>query len=398
MSGVEIHANVAATLLSTQFLRQAPTTAQLVLVLGVALLVALLAARLPVWLASASTVGLLGMSVLAGLWVLFAFGVQVPLANPVLGGVLAFSGVVAWRVAVEQRQARALQRALASVIPPGVAQQIARAPERVKLGGERRTLTLLFTDLQGFTSFSETVEANVISRMLSEYLAAMTAVVFEYGGTLDKFIGDALMAFWNAPLDDAEHARHGCEAALAMQAALHILNEKWSDRALPAQMMRIGMHTGPVSVGNMGTPRRFAYTAVGDSVNLAARLEPLNTEYGTWLCVSQATVEAAGSGFLVRFLDLVAVKGKAVPVAVYELLGRADDAELQACWAPLLEPYHQGIRLYRARQFGAARVCFEAALRVRADAPSALYVARCDAMAADPPPPEWNGIYVMEHK
>jgi adenylate cyclase len=336
--------------------------------------------------------------VVAGLWALFAFGLQLPLANPVLGGALAFTGVVAWRVGIEQRQARALQRALASVIPPGVAQQIARAPERVHLGGERRTLTLLFTDLQGFTSFSETIEAELVSRIVTEYLAEMASVVFDHGGTVDKFIGDSVMAFWNAPLDDVEHARHACECALALCAALDKLNVHWTEQGMRTHRMRIGINTGPVSVGNMGTRRRFAYTAVGDSVNLAARLEPLNDEYGTRICLSQATVDAAGSGFLVRLLDLVAVKGKTVPVAVYELLGRADDAQLQACWAPVLEPYHQGVRLYRARQFEQARKQFEMALTLRDDAPSALYVRRCSILEMDPPPDDWNGVYVMQHK
>ncbi|HEY3057661.1 MAG TPA: adenylate/guanylate cyclase domain-containing protein [Chloroflexota bacterium] len=398
MPGVEIHANVAATLLSTQFLRSAPTLVQLALVLGLSMVIALLAGQLPIWLASSSALVLLVGEVVASLWALFAFGLQLPLANPVLGGALAFTGVVVWRVAIEQRQARALQRALASVIPPGVAQEIARAPERVHLGGERRTLTLLFTDLKGFTSFSETIEAELVSRIVTEYLAEMTSVVFDHGGTVDKFIGDSVMAFWNAPLDDAEHARHACESALEMQRALQALNARWTEQGMMTQRMRIGINTGPVSVGNMGTRKRFAYTAVGDSVNLAARLEPLNDEYGTHICVSQATVDAAGSGFLVRFLDLVAVKGKSVPVAVYELLGRADDPALQACWAPVLEPYHQGVRQYRARRFEQARSLFQAALAMRDDAPSALYVRRCAALEMDPPPDDWNGVYVMQHK
>jgi adenylate cyclase len=322
-----------------------------------------------------------------------------PLASPVLGGVLAFVGVVTWRVAVEQRQARALQRALAAVIPPGVAQQIARSPERVRLGGERRTLSLLFTDLKGFTSFSETVEAEVVSRIVSEYLAAMTTVVFDHGGTLDKFVGDAVMAFWNAPLDDTEHARHACAAALAMQRVLGELNRGWQAQGLPEQQMRIGINSGPASVGNMGTPRRFAYTAVGDAVNLAARLEPLNNEYGTWMCVSQATVDLAGPEFLVRYLDLVAVRGKTAPVAVYELLGTADDRELGRCWAPVLEPYLRGIALYRARQFSAAADGFRAAVRARgADAPSTLYLQRCADYMANPPCADWDGVYVMQHK
>src|SRR5207247_5013948 len=160
---------------------------------------------------------------------------------------------------------------LASVTAPSVAHEIAREPDRVRLGGERRTISVLFTDLKGFTSFSESVAPEVLSRVITEYLDAMTEVIFRHDGTVDKFVGDAVMAFWNAPLDDAAHDRKACEAALDMQAALAALGDRWVAEGLPRQYMRIGIHTGPVSVGNMGTSRRFAYTALGDTVNLAAR-------------------------------------------------------------------------------------------------------------------------------
>src|SRR5262249_42191404 len=157
------------------------------------------------------------------------------------------------------------------------------------------------------------------SHVITEYLDAMTSVVFELGGTVDKFVGDAVMAFWNAPLDDPDHAIHACQAAVEMQAALRRLSDGWQEAGLPRQSMGIGIKTGPVSVGNMGSSRRFAYTALGDAVNLAARLEPLNNEYGTGICMSQNALDALGSDadqFVIRHLDLVAVKGKrqAVPV------------------------------------------------------------------------------------
>jgi adenylate cyclase len=182
-----------------------------------------------------------------------------------------------------------------------------------------------------------------------------------------------------------------------MQAALMALNRAWATENLAPQRMRIGMHTGVASVGNMGTPRRFAYTALGDNVNLAARLEPLNKEYGTSICVSQDTLDDAGAGFVVRFLDVVAVKGKKLPVAVYELLGRAGEVDM----SEMLTPFERGVQLYRAGQFDRAAEHFREALTALGngeDAPSAVYLARCEVLAANPPGPDWDGVYVMEHK
>jgi len=308
-------------------------------------------------------------------------------------------------VGIEQRQSRALQAALASVIPPSVAQEISRNPQRVRLGGERRTISVLFTDLKGFTSFSETVEPEVLSRVMTEYLDAMTNVVFHYGGTVDKFVGDAVMAFWNAPLDDADHAWHACQAAIEMQAELSRLSDRWEAEGLARQYMRIGINTGPASVGNMGSTRRFAYTALGDTVNLAARLEPLNNEYGTRICISQATFEAAegsaGKALLVRHLDLVTVKGKQSAVPVLELLGRADDAALVARYTPVLEGFNRAMVLYHAQRFDAAAELFGDAARAggdEVDLPSLMYIERCRELAQQPPGADWDRVYVMKHK
>jgi adenylate cyclase len=403
MSGVEIHANVAATLISTQFLREATLAVQMALIVALALVVGALAANLGILTACVICSCVVALYILANLVVLDQSGLQLALATPVFGAILTFIGSIAYRVAIEQRHARALQGALASVIPPGVASTIARDPDRVRMGGERRMLTVLFTDLQGFTTFSESVEPELLSRVITEYLDAMTAVVFEHGGTVDKFVGDAVMAFWNAPLDDAEHARHACEAAIDMQAALRQLGNRWEAEGLPRQYMRIGINTGPASVGNMGSTRRFAYTALGDAVNLAARLEPLNNEYGTRICVSQATLDAAGgrNAFVVRHLDLVAVKGKRQAVPVFELMGRADDEALVGRSARLLELYDRAMVLYHRQDFEAAAEIFgEAAIAAhdKLDAPSVLYVERCRDLSRTPPGENWDRVYVMKHK
>jgi len=403
MSGVEIHANVAATLVSTQFLRAAALPVELALIGLLAVVIGAMAANVGVLSASLASLGLLSVYLLGDLVALDQVGVQLALATPVLGGALTFVGSTAYRVAIEQRHSRGLQTALASVIPPAVAHEIARNPDQVRMGGERRVISVLFTDLRGFTSFSESVEPEVLSRVISEYLDAMTSVVFELGGTLDKFVGDAVMAFWNAPLDDPDHASHACAAAVKMQEALHRLSDHWEAEGLPRQGMRIGINTGPASVGNMGSSRRFAYTALGDAVNLAARLEPLNNEYGTSICLSQSTLDAIRprDSFVVRHLDLVAVKGKRQAVPVFELIGRADDATLVERTSPMLQLFEHAMVLYHAQNFKAAAALFAQAASVSGDgrdAPSKLYLERCRDLALDPPGTAWDRVYVMKHK
>jgi adenylate cyclase len=187
-----------------------------------------------------------------------------------------------------------------------------------------------------------------------------------------------------------------------MQAALERLSDEWQTQGLPRQYMRVGINTGTASVGNMGSSRRFAYTALGDAVNLAARLEPLNNEYGTRICISQATLDAAGGrqDFVVRYLDLVAVKGKREAVPVYELIGRIEDESVAGLYQPILDHYNRAVVLYQARQFEAAAELFNKALAVTqgADGPSAVYVERCQELATEPPAADWDLVYVMKHK
>jgi adenylate cyclase len=350
-----------------------------------------LSANLGVRDACLATVGVVGGYLVAALVAVDQLGLQLALATPLLAAGLTFVGGTSYRVAVEQRQVRSLQTALASVIPPDVARAIARNPARLHLGGERREITVLFADLRGFTTFAEGVEPEVLSHVMTEYLDAMTGVIFAHGGTLDKFIGDAVMAFWNAPLDDAEHAQHAAIAALEMQAALAQLGERWQARGLRRHRMRIGIHTGPASVGNMGSSRRFAYTALGDAVNVAARLEPLNDTYGTDICLSERALAAAGGrrALLVRSLGPVVLKGRRQAVAVFELLGRADDVALVERSRPMLAAYERGLAAYAAGDFEHAAALFreaELAAPDGVDEPSAVFARRAQAEPVAPAP------------
>jgi adenylate cyclase len=226
----------------------------------------------------------------------------------------------------------------------------------------------------------------------------MTDVVYRYDGVLDKYMGDAIMAFWNGPVGQPDHARRACLTALDMLETLHTLHDHWRERGIPRLDIGIGLNSGSMSVGNMGSDTRFDYTVMGDAVNLGSRLEGTNKEYHTNIVISQSTLdEVKDEGFVVRLLDLVAVKGKAQPVAVYELIGRP--GQFGHFTPELLAVYERGIQLYRAQEFAEAAAAFsEVVATIPHDGPSTMYLERCQDLVAAPPPHDWDGVYVMTHK
>jgi adenylate cyclase len=249
---------------------------------------------------------------------------------------------------------------------------------------------VLFSDIRGFTSLSETLSPEDLVLVLNEYLNPMTRMVLEEKGTLDKYIGDAVMALYNAPLDVAGHAGHACRTALKMVLHLGDLNRSFTARGIKTIDIGIGINTGDAVVGNMGSAVRFDYTAIGDNVNLASRLEGLNKMYGTHIIVSESTKELAGSEFKFRELDLVAVKGKQKPILVYELM-TAGNGELAG-------EFEEALRMYRGREFSAALQIFDSLAVQKQDKASQLYVERCREFLICPPPVEWDGVFVAKSK
>jgi len=268
----------------------------------------------------------------------------------------------------------------------------------LRLGGEKREMTVLFSDIRGFTTFSEQLDPQDLVSLLNEYLTCMTEVIYRYDGVLDKYMGDAIMAFWNSPVTQPDHARRACLTALDMTEELDRLRERWKSRGIPPLDMGVGLNTGPMSVGNMGSDTRFDYTVMGDAVNLGSRLEGANKEYHTNICISQFTLDAVkDEGFVIRILDLVAVKGRAQPVAVYELIGRP--GSFGAFTPEILALYERGTEQYRAQEFAAAADTFREVLRQRpGDGPSAMYLERSLDLIEAPPPRDWDGVFVMTHK
>ncbi len=394
--GVEIHANAAETLLRGSFLVPAPHGVTLASIFLLALLPALLIWRLrPAW------AGLACCGLLAAYFVVaseaFERGTILNMLYPPLALVLAFVGLTGYQVVFEQAARRALRRVLNRYLSPAVAEAVARDPDRLELGGELRTMTVLFSDIRGFTTVSEQMAPRALVTLLNEYLAAMVEVLFRHGGVLDKYMGDAIMAFWNAPLTQPEHARLACATALDMLAELDRLRADWQARGVPPLDIGIGLNTGPMVFGDMGSPLRTDFTVLGDSVNLGSRLEGLNKEYGTRVIVGASTREAAGDAYRYRFLDLVAVKGKTEPVAIYELLAPA--GPLPSEREELLAVYARALEAYRAQDWAGAAALFARALALDpTDGPSRLYRERAEQYAAAPPPRTWDGVYVATHK
>jgi adenylate cyclase len=392
--GVEIHANVIDNILNQQFLtRHAPqviadVSAILFFGLPFGIVLALVPPR---WLVTSVAVlagfmGLVYWAFLNGWWL----NLIVPAVT-----ILANSGFVAlYRVLFEEGEKRKVRGAFGQYVSPEVIRRLLEEPDSVR--PKKTSITVLFSDIRGFTTISESLDAQEMADLLNDYLTEMTQIVFKNRGTLDKYIGDAVMAFWGAPFAEAGHADRCVQTALGMLDRLAELQQGWRDKGQPALEIGLGINTGTASVGNMGSVLRYGYTAIGDAVNLAARLEGLNKEYSTRILISESTyITLQDANMLVRELDLIRVKGKLLPVTIYEVVSNqvtGDRAELVRLFTIAREAY-------KMRDWGKARDCFQDVLHQwPTDGPSRVFLARCDEYLAEEPPADWEGVYVMKHK
>ncbi len=363
---------------------------------------AALAGALAAFLASGSTASsaafLLAALLPAALSILlFKRGVWLDLVGPQLSLLLGFTTASVYSYVVEGRQRRFLQGALSVYLSKQVVKEIVEHPEKLALGGDRRELSIFFSDIQGFTTISEMLDPKALTKLMNRYLGEMTDVILDLDGTLDKYIGDAIMAFWNAPLDQSDHAVRACRAALLNQRRLVAMRRDFEKEGLPQVYARIGLNSGPASVGNMGSPKRFSYTAISDAVNLASRLEALNKYYDTYVMLSGSTRALAGPAIEARELDLIKVKGKHQAVAVYELLGLRGETPQELL--ELAGVFGRGLERYRAGDFDPAERFLSEALRLRPDdGPAKVLLGRIAEFRKSPPPGDWDGSHEMHEK
>lgn len=392
-AGVELHATALATLQSGHIGTQAPAWAAAAAAFTLLPLGALLLSRLsPLSGALASLAGAGG--VMGGSYLLFiATFTWFP-------SLLLASGLLTVEAALllegymrSARDKRRIRMAFSRYVSPGVVDMLLSRPDLLEPGGQEVEATVLFSDLAGFTSFSERMPPEMLMKVLSGYFAPMTAVIKENSGTLDKFIGDAIMAFWGAPLRDEHHAQNACRAALAMSRAMDDLRSQWQDQGYPMLHARIGIHSGKVVAGNVGSREQMNYTCLGDTVNLASRLESVNKYYGTGILLSGETRALLGPGFITRKVDAIRVKGRAKPVDIHELL---DLGDTPPPWAAL---YESGFAAYAARDFSVAADMLASVLDMKpGDGPADLLLKRCRTLLESPPDAQWDAIHIMESK
>lgn len=287
-------------------------------------------------------------------------------------------------------------RSFGKFVPTDLVRQIIAAEGEAHLGGEKRQLTVHFSDIEGFTTISESIPPEQLVELLAEYLGEMSRIIAEEKGTVDKYIGDAIMAFWGAPQRVQDHAHCAARAALRCQKRLDELEEKWRAAGRPVFRARVGLNTGEIIVGNMGSAERLNYTAIGDAVNLASRLEGINKYYGTRIIVGQETQKLIANDFTLRLLDFVAVKGKSEVIRIYELIGEKKDESAEE--RRFITLYEEALAHYTRREWDEAEKKFRTLLSQRNDEASQQMLERIASFRNHPPPPNWQGEYVMTSK
>jgi adenylate cyclase len=396
MWGVEVLANAVETVVHQRYLVEAGPRAGIAATTLAALAGAALALAPGAWLAAAGAAVALAAYLTAAA-LLFEAGTLVDLVYPPAALVLTTTIVLTYRLVFVESEQRLIRQAMRRYLSPAVGRWVLADPRRLALGGELREMTILFNDLRDFTTIAHALPPETLVTLLNRYRTVMTDVVFAEDGVLAQYVGDAIEAFWNAPMDQADHARRACRAALGMVRALDALRPEFAAQGWLHLDAGVGINTGRVVVGNMGSTERIAYTAVGDAVNVAARLEGLTKEYGVHIVIGDDTRKAAGDAIVCRVLDLVAVKGRPEPLTVWEVLGEA--GAVDAATAARVARYHEAIDRYRARRWLEAEKLF-ADLEAEApdDRPVALYRRRSREALEDPPPPDWDGVHVARTK
>jgi adenylate cyclase len=397
--GAETHLNAIDNMISGNYFRTAknePVRMLLTLALGGTLLTLALS-YVGALMGMALTLGTILGTVYVDQHYLFGRGIVVTIIWPLFLTALLYISLTFYRYFTEERGKKELRQTFQKYVSPAIVEEILAHPDNIQLGGKKVNLTVMFSDVRGFTTISEKLDPQALGNLLNSYLTPMTEIVFKNQGTLDKYMGDAIMAFFGAPIGYNGHAKAACRCALQSVEKLFQLQKEYERKGLPMIDLGIGLNTGDVSAGNMGSETVRSYTVMGDAVNLASRLEGINKQYGTRIILSEMTYEEVKDSFICREVDWVRVKGKAQPVKIYELIGEHKVPNQHV--ADMLEWFQKGYALYHKKSWSESLTCFSKALDINPkDEVSKVYVERCQDYLTTPPPADWDGVFVMKTK
>jgi adenylate cyclase len=396
--GVEVHANIIYSILTQNFITKQPESINIVTMLIFAMIAGVITMIWSPWLGILVTV-LLSVGYTFLTTALFiSRDVWIPQMRPLFSFGVAFISVMVYRFLSEERQKQLIKGMFVHYASELIVNELIRDPSKLKLGGDKKIATAFFSDIKDFTTVSEKLSPEALITQLNEYLSAMTDIVLEYGGYLDKYEGDAVVAVFGVPVDQTDHAERACLAALDMQKTLVNLRKKWSAEKRPEFEARIGLNTGEMIAGNIGGKSRFDYTVIGDSVNLASRLEGANKMYGTKIMIGEETYGQAKEKIVARELDFLRVQGKSRPVRVFELVGRRGE-RFEESLLTAFTHFARGLELYRLQEWQKAIAEFRRVLALNPDdGPAKEFLRRCDIFMQAPRPPDWDGVFEMRTK
>ena len=398
---VGYHANALNTILTEQFLTRLAVEYRILILIFLGAFMGFIIPKFGPASGAGVVAALLVVQMSASYYLFVYEGLWIDIVGPVAVVFLSYLAVSINNYLIERKERAYIQGSFKMYLSPAVVDQIAQNPDSLQLGGQRKNLTILFSDVAKFSVISENLTAEALVDLLNEYLGSMTEIIMAHNGTVDKYEGDLIMAFWGAPIDNPNHAVDACIATLAMQDKLIQLRQQWQSENRPPFISnmdaRVGLNTGDVVVGNMGSKQRFDYTVMGDSVNLASRLEGANKPYGTNIMISEFTYEMVKDHVEVRELDKIRVVGRAVPVTVYEMLAKKGELDLPT--AQVVNFYNTGLHYYKDRKWSDANGMFLRALAENPkDGPSKTYIDRCERYEANPPPDDWDGVETLTEK
>ncbi len=395
MPGVEIHANLVQSILTKDFINYQDDISAIGIIFLFGLLAGLLLFKFRIHIATILLVIIVIIYVFVSIYI-FDIGIIMKILYPILSVIMVSFSLVVLYYRTEEKNRKWITSIFGKYVSPVVIDTLIKNPKMINLGGEKRNITIFFSDIRGFTSISEKLKPEALVRLLNEYLTEMTSIIIRDEGLVDKYMGDAIMAFWGAPLKQPNHAEKACSSSLEMIEKLNELQNKWKNEGIPSFKIGIGINSGDAIVGNMGSSSRFDYTAMGDNVNLASRAEGLNKIYGTSIIITENTQKVVKDKFETRKLDAVRVKGKEKPILIYELV--SEKGKISKKQLDFIMLYETGLKLYFEKNWKLAINSFQEALKIIDDIASNEFIKRCKDFSKNPPSEGWDGVWEIKTK